>query len=190
MYQGTPPWDIGRPQRAFVRLAEEGAIVGDVLDCGCGTGENALYLAARGHAVVGLDAAAPAVERAREKARGRGLPAAFEVGDALHLGSLGRRFDTVVDCGLFHVFSDEDRGRYVASLAGALREGGRAFILCFSEREPGDRGPRRVSERELREAFGGAEWEVERIAPERLENNLEPEGADGWLTTVRRVAGG
>jgi len=54
-YHGTPPWDIGRPQREFVRLEEAGKISGDVLDVGCGTGENALFLAGCGHAVWGVD---------------------------------------------------------------------------------------------------------------------------------------
>ncbi len=186
MYEGTPPWDIGRPQRAFVRLANEGGIEGEVLDAGCGTGENALYLAELGHVVVGVDAVPAAIERAREKMLQRGLEVQFLVADALRLEALGRMFDTVIDSGLFHVFSDEDRVPYVGSLAHALRDGGRVFILCFSEREPGDWGPRRVTERELRNAFRD-EWEVERIVPERLETNLGHE-VEGWLATVRRVA--
>lgn len=187
MYEGTPPWDIGRPQGAFVRLAELGAIEGEVLDAGCGTGENALHLAGLGYSVLGVDAAAPAIEAARAKARQRGREAQFLVADALRLEVLGRMFDTVIDSGLFHVFSNEDRLRYVASLARAFRDRGRVFILCFSEREPGDWGPRRVTERELRAAFREG-WEVERIVPERLETNLGPQGVQGWLATVRRVA--
>ena len=186
-YKGTPPWDIGRPQPAFVRLAEEGAIRGDVLDAGCGTGENALHLAALGHSVVGIDVTPAAIERARVKAEQRGHHVQFLAADALRLDALGRIFDTVIDSGLFHVFSDEDRARYVGSLTMAVREGGRAFILCFSDREPGDWGPHRVTERELRDAFRDG-WEVERLVPERLGTNLGTEGVDGWLATVRRVA--
>ena len=186
-YKGTPPWDIGRPQPAFVRLAEEGAIRGDVLDAGCGTGENALHLAALGHSVVGIDVTPAAIERARVKAEQRGHHVQFLAADALRLDALGRIFDTVIDSGLFHVFSDEDRARYVESLARAVREGGRAFILCFSDREPGDWGPRRVTERELRDAFRNG-WELERLVPERLETNLGTEGVDGGLAMVRRVA--
>ena len=54
---GDPPWDIGRAQPAIVRLAAEGLIAGDVIDVGFGTGENAIHLASRGLAVVGVDAA-------------------------------------------------------------------------------------------------------------------------------------
>jgi len=187
MYEGTPPWDIGRPQQAFVRLAEQGALQGEVLDAGCGTGENALHLASLGCAVVGVDAVPAAIERARAKMRQRGYQLQFLVADALQLDRLGRRFDSVIDSGLFHVFSDADRVRYVASLASAVRDGGRVFILSFSEREPGDWGPRRVTERELRDSFR-AGWQVERIVPERLETNLGPKGVEGWLFIVRRVA--
>ncbi|HZP89453.1 MAG TPA: hypothetical protein VFC04_00470, partial [Actinomycetota bacterium] len=48
-YGGSPAWDIGRPQPAVVRLEEAGEITGSVIDLGCGTGENALFLASRGH---------------------------------------------------------------------------------------------------------------------------------------------
>src|SRR5262245_36068433 len=135
-YEGTPPWDLGRPQRAFVRLEEEGQIAGPVLDAGCGTGEHALYLAARGHEVVGVDLVPKAIERARAKAAERGLAATFVVGDVLELEALGRSFQTVVDCGVFHVFDDADRARYVASLARALRPGGPYHMLAFSDAEP------------------------------------------------------
>src|SRR5690349_12841758 len=72
-YQDGPaPWDIGRPQPAFVRLAAEGAFAGAVLDAGCGTGENALHVAARGLPVLGVDIAETAIAMAREKAAARG----------------------------------------------------------------------------------------------------------------------
>jgi len=186
MYEGTPPWDIGRPQPAFVRLADEGAIEGAVLDAGCGTGENALYLAGLRHVVVGIDAVPAAIERARAKMLERGLEVQFLVADARRLEALGRTFDTVIDSGLFHVFSDGDRVLYLQSLTRAVREGGRLFILCFSEREPGEWGPRRVTELELREAFRDG-WEVERIVPERLLTNLGHD-IEGWLASVRRIA--
>ena len=130
---GEPPWDIGRPQPAFKRLAEQGAIAGSVIDVGCGTGENALYLAGLGLDVTGLDAAPTAIARAREKAIARGLAATFIVGDALDLAAVGSSFDVAVDSGLFHVFSDADRLRYERGLREVLRPGGRYFVLCFSD---------------------------------------------------------
>src|SRR5438552_5614848 len=109
-YSGTPPWDIGRPQPEIVRLAAAGEIRGDVLDVGCGTGENLLYLAGLGHGVVvGIDLSPTAIDKARRKAESRRQKARFVVGDALKLEKLRMNFDSVIDCGLFHTFSDEMR---------------------------------------------------------------------------------
>jgi len=120
---GVPPWDIGRAQPAIVRLAEQGRIAGDVIDVGCGTGENALYLASRGLAVIGVDAAPTAIAQAQEKARLRGSSATFLVADALALEGLGRPFDVAIDCGLFHTFSDPDRIAFERSLHRTVRVG-------------------------------------------------------------------
>jgi len=183
---GVPPWDIGLPQPAIVRLAEEGLIVGAVIDVGCGTGENALYLASTGLTVLGVDAAPTAIGRAREKARQRGSSAMFVVADALALESLERTFDVAIDCGLFHTFSDSDRVRYVLSLHQTLRAGARTVVLCFSEREPGEFGPRRVTQAEIRAAFA-AGWRVDSIVEERFAARLPGGGAQAWLTLLTRV---
>jgi cyclopropane fatty-acyl-phospholipid synthase-like methyltransferase len=184
------PWDIGRPQPVFVGLAEEGRLSGRVLDAGCGTGEQVLLAAEHGaRAPMGIDISPTAIGRARAKAADRGLSARFEVGDALDLGTIGQQFDTLLDSGLLHVFSDQDRVRYVTSLAAALQPGGYLFLMCFSDREPGDVGPRRLREDELRSAFS-AGWAVESITPEVFEVNHEffPAGiARAWLAVVRRA---
>src|SRR5215467_4046615 len=132
-----PPWDIGRPQAAFVRLADGGLLSGRVLDAGCGTGEHALLAAAHGAQAMGVDLSALAIEKARGKAAERGLTARFEVADALYLERLGDSFDTVTDSGLFHVFDDADRARYVTSLAAVLEPGGSCYLMCFSDGQPG-----------------------------------------------------
>jgi 2-polyprenyl-3-methyl-5-hydroxy-6-metoxy-1,4-benzoquinol methylase len=183
---GEPPWDIGRPQPAIVRLAEDGAIGGTVLDVGCGTGENALYIASRGLDVLGVDAAPTAIERARAKAAERGVRAEFVVADALALGGLGRTFDVAIDCGLFHTFSDADRVRFERSLRAALRPGARYFLLCFSEHQPGDMGPRRVTEREIRETFAGG-WTVDAVVAERFAARLPDGGAIAWQASLTRT---
>jgi len=154
-YEGTPLWEISKPQGEVVRLEESGEIRGRVLDLGCGTGENALYLAGRGHATWGVDFSPVAVGRARAKAGASRNPVRFEVASALELPALGESFDTVLDCGLFHTFLDPHRPTYAAGVAAALRPGGRFFVLCFSEAEPTDwGGPRRVTREELRATFG------------------------------------
>ena len=141
-YAGQAPWDIGRPQKALVDVAAR--ITGSLLDAGCGTGENALYFAGRGIKVTGIDFLAEPIARAKQKAAERGLTATFLVMDALTLKDWPEKFDDVIDSGLFHVFSDADRRRYVEGLASVLRPGGGLFLLCFSDDEPGTQGPRRV----------------------------------------------
>ena len=185
-YSGTPPWDIGRPQSAFQALADAGDLRGRVLDAGCGTGEHALMAARLGLEATGIDAAPTAIEIARKKARDRGLEVRFLVGNALDLTSLGQQFDTVLDCGLFHVFDDNDRAAYVASLSAATAPGSRYFMLCFSERQPGDSGPRRVTQDEIRASFQNG-WRVDAIEAVKLETNLGPEGVFAWLARITRV---
>lgn len=183
----TPPWDVGRAQAAFVRLAEAGEIESPVLDSGCGTGENTLMLATRGYEALGVDIAPFAIETARLKAADRNLTVEFEVGDILRLDRLGRTFRTVVDSAAFHVFDDKDRARYVTSLAAAVEPGGVVHLLCFSELTPGQAGPRRVTQAELRAAFADG-WTVERIDRERFEVNPDfmADKPYAWLAKIVR----
>jgi 2-polyprenyl-3-methyl-5-hydroxy-6-metoxy-1,4-benzoquinol methylase len=185
-YEDVPPWDTGRPQPAIVALEEAGEIEGSVLDAGCGSGENALYLAGQGHEVLGVDAVPRAIEIAREKARERGVTAEFRVHDVLDLPSLGRSFDTVIDAGLFHTLSDEDRPRYVRGLAAVLRPGGTYFMIAFSDLEPPGYGPRRVTQAEIRDAFAGG-WRVNWIRPATFDTRIRPKGPRAWLSSIVRL---
>jgi SAM-dependent methyltransferase len=187
MYAGVPPWDIGRAQPEVVRIADAGGFSGTVLDVGCGTGENALELSARGLQVVGVDAAPRALEKARAKALERGLPTEFILADALSLGSLGRRFRSALDCGVFHVFEDHERPVYVASLGSALETDGVLHLLCFSDRQPGEMGPRRVTEQELRDSFAEG-WSVMEIVATTFVANLPGGEAQAWRATIERAA--
>jgi ubiquinone/menaquinone biosynthesis C-methylase UbiE len=189
-YQGESPapWDIGRPQPVVVRLVAEGGFSGAVLDAGCGTGENALHIAALGLPVLGVDVAETALAMAREKAKQRGLEVEFAAGHAFQLERLGRSFKTVLDCGLFHTFDEADeRRRYVASLAQVTEQGGILYVLCFSNEGP-ETGPHPVSQEELRAAFNrGSGWEVVAIEPERIQTRFHGErGAPAWLARMRR----
>ncbi|MGZ4904956.1 MAG: class I SAM-dependent methyltransferase [Halobacteriota archaeon] len=184
-YEGVAPWDIGRPQRKIMQLEEAGEITGAVLDVGCGTGENALYLAARGHEVWGVDFTPRAIETARDKATQRHLSVTFLVQDVLYLDTLGRRFDTVIDSGLFHALSDEERPYFARSVAIVLRRGGTYFMLCVSELQPGTYGPRRVTQAEIRETFARG-WRVNYIKAARMENTRQPKGTPAWLSSITK----
>jgi cyclopropane fatty-acyl-phospholipid synthase-like methyltransferase len=185
LYSDTPPWDIGRPQAVFLALATAGQLRGRVLDVGCGTGEHALMAAGLGLDATGIDGAPTAIAAAQRKARERGLLAEFLVWNALDLPSLGRQFDTVLDCGLFHVFDDRARPRFVESLRAAMPPGGTYHMLCFSEHQPGELGPRRLRQEEIRASFRDG-WHVESIKAARLETRAQPDGALAWYAVIGR----
>jgi SAM-dependent methyltransferase len=184
---GRAPWDIGKPQAAFVRVASEGGFAGDVLDAGCGTGEHALLAASLGLPVLGVDLAETAVALARTKADERGLAAEFAVADAFELERLGRTFETVLDCGLFHTCDSDERPRYVASLASVTRPVGTVFLLCFSDEAP-DIGPHPTSRADLEEAFNeGSGWKIAVVEPDAIQTTFIESGVPAWFATITRL---
>jgi ubiquinone/menaquinone biosynthesis C-methylase UbiE len=190
LYAGEAPWDIGRPQRPFVAVVDR--VTSPVLDSGCGTGDTSLFFAAQDRRVTGIDFTKEAIRRARVKAAEQKLDVQFLVKDALTLPEWDARFMTVIDSGLFHVFSDQDRRRYLQGLARVLETGGQLFLMCFSDEEPGTDGPRRVSRQELYDAFDQG-WKVESIEPARVEVNPKAKemrfsdgGPKAWFAIIRR----
>ncbi|MFL6124889.1 alpha/beta fold hydrolase [Actinophytocola sp.] len=182
-YASTPHWDLGRPQPAFRVLADAGAFRGRVLDVGCGTGEHVLLCAALGLDATGVDVAAAPLRAAQQKARDRGLTARFLQHDVRALAKLGRAYDTVLDCGLFHIFGDEDRSAYLDSVRSVLVPGGRYFMLCFSDRQPGDGGPHRFTRDEITAALARG-WRVDSI--ERTTLDSPTGGIHGWMVALTR----
>ncbi|MEV6432262.1 class I SAM-dependent methyltransferase [Nocardia sp. NPDC051463] len=186
-HDGPAPWDIGRPQPAIVRVASDGGFAGAVLDAGCGTGENALHVAALGLPVLGVDVAETALTLARDKADDRGIEVEFAAADAFQLERLGRRFETVLDCGLFHTFAGDERAGYAASLASVTEHNGTLYVLCFSDDGP-DTGPHPVSREELSAAFNpGSGWHVVAIEPDRIHTRFHDGGAPAWFATIKRI---
>ncbi len=190
-HDGPAPWDIGRPQPAIVRLASAGGFAGAMLDAGCGTGENALHIAALGlpglGPVLGVDVAETALAMARKKASDRGIEIEFAAADAFQLARLGRKFSTVLDCGLFHTCDGDERHAYVASLASVTERDGTVHVLCFSDEGP-DIGPHPVSREELNAAFNSSSgWKIAVIKPERIETRIHDNGVSAWLATIKRI---
>jgi cyclopropane fatty-acyl-phospholipid synthase-like methyltransferase len=159
---------------------------GRVLDVGCGTGEHALMAAELGLDTTGVDSSPLAIALAEQKAKNRNLAPRFLVNDALELETRNEHYDTVLDCGLFHVFDDHDRASFVRNLLATVAPGGRYFMLCFSDRQPGDWGPRRVSTAEIKSSFAHG-WHIESIEQSRIEITINPEGAFAWLVSVSRI---
>jgi 2-polyprenyl-3-methyl-5-hydroxy-6-metoxy-1,4-benzoquinol methylase len=185
-----PVWDIGKPQQPLIDLEAAGKVRGHVLDAGCGTGDVSLYLAARGYAVTAFDIASTAVDHAKEKAQQNGLDATFSVADARNYDGPSGEFDTVIDCGLFHNFSDPDRAHYVDMLRRVCKSGAHVHILCFSDIQPGDWGPRRVSEADLRSTFSNG-WSIEHLERVLTIGNVgednQPVRLQAWLATAIRT---
>ena len=184
-YAGTPPWDIGRPQTPFVELARAGHLRGAVLELGCGTGEHTLLAAETGLRATGVDLAPTAIARARAKAVQRALGARFLVHDALTVDALGETFDVVLDCGFFHVLPDPARERLAQVLRRVMAPHASYYLLCFSDRVPGDAGPRRIRQDEIRAAFAGG-FSVDWIRESSIEATFVDVPLPAWFARVVR----
>ena len=157
VYREAAPWDIGGPQPAMSALLTAYPPTDPVLDVGCGSGDLAIFVAERGHHVLGVDFVEEAVEQARRKAAA--LPPnvssqlRFRVADALRPSLLGPSFGAVVDSGFYHLFDPGDCDRFVGDLSEALVPGGRYYLHAFAVDFPIPNAPRGVSEEELRSRF-------------------------------------
>jgi SAM-dependent methyltransferase len=188
LYERLPNWEIGSPQPAIVEVAERGLIRSPVLDVGCGSGENTLFLSSLGHTVYGVDISPSAIGLARAKSMRRRLPPSrFLVEDALSLEHLGLTFQTVIDSGLLHAFSNEERTLFINGLGPLIEPRGHYVSLCFSEFQPGTDGPRRISACEIRLAFSAPIWRILSIEPTRFLSRAYPNGAYAYLITIQKV---
>lgn len=179
-------WRIGRPQGAIAALIDSGKLESRLLEIGCGTGDNCLYAAATGLEAVGVDASLAAIRTARSRAGARRRGVRFYVHSPLRLRTLGERFKTVIDSGIFHALSDADRPEYLKNLEAVLEPKGTLYVLCLSDAEPEWGGPRRISRRELEDNFHGA-FRIERIESTLFETQRSTDGSKAWLASIRRA---
>jgi SAM-dependent methyltransferase len=186
----TPPWDTKAPKESVVGWHQQGLIHGDVLDIGCGLGDNAVYLARHGFTVTGLDISPTALITAERRAADAGVTVTFAVADATRLEGYHDAFDTVIDSGMFHTLDDDEKRRYAAAVHRATRTGATLLMSCFSDANPpGPQRPRpAVSEQTLRDVLGGAGWDIVSLEPStvrREEDGTVTEMAF-WLVRAQR----
>ena len=178
LYRGEPafpgapapdaiPWDIRQAQPRLMELEALGVISGEVLDAGCGLGDNAIYLACKGYSVTGLDSSPTAIEQARARAEEGGAHVRFEVADATELTGYEGQFDTVIDSALYHCLDHDGRQAYAAALHRATTSGARWFLYCFSgDNVNGVISPMEaVPETDIRTTLGNAGWHIDFLGP-------------------------
>ncbi len=186
VYWFKAPWDVGGPQPVVKELERKGLITGRVLEVGCGTGDTAIFLARKGYAVTGIDYLPRAIDLALARAKRTGTRVHFRVFDAMKLDRLRERFDTIIDFGLFHNLSDNERVRYTFSLGSAMEPGGIFHMLCFSDLQPGFIGPRRISREEIYRTFSDG-WRIDSIRETRYKAYYPIGGARAWIASIRKV---
>jgi SAM-dependent methyltransferase len=170
----TPPWDTKAPSESVIAWQTGGWVHGDVLDIGCGLGDNAIYLTKAGHPVTGLDISPTALITAEQRAKDAGVDVKFAVTDSTKLDGYNDAFDTVIDIGLFHSLDDDGRRSYAAAVHRATRPGATLLLSCFSDSNPVGEEPRpAVSEETLRDVLGGAGWDIESLEPASLPGELD-----------------
>ena len=171
----TPPWDNKAPSESVIGWQTGGWVHGDVLDIGCGLGDNAVYLAKNGHTVTGLDISPTALITAERRAKDAGVDVKFAVADSTKLDGYTDAFDTVIDSGLFHSLDDDGRRSYAAAVHRATRPGATLLLSCFSDANPvGEEWPRpAVSEETLRDVLGGAGWDIASLEPAMVRSELD-----------------
>ncbi|MEE8059143.1 MAG: class I SAM-dependent methyltransferase [Pseudomonadales bacterium] len=184
---GKPPWVIDKAQPSLISAVSDGAIFGKtVLDVGCGTGDNAVYLASRSLSVTGVDLSPKAISIAKQKARKAAIDATFITWDAFNLGTLAKKFDTVLDFGLFHNIGDKNRERYIRSLHDVCANKGKLLLLCFSDKgdkvQSGRIGPRLISQDEIRASFAEG-WQIEWIRSTSYKMTRSKQ-ASAWLASI------
>ncbi len=187
-YKGTPPWDIGHPQSVFDALIKDGEITpGRALDIGCGRGDNAIMLAINGCDVTGIDIVEDAITDAKAKAIKHHVKVNFVVGNVLQMDRLFMEveFDFVIDSGLFNAMTDEERPVFTQQVRRVLKPGGKYFMLCFSDKEPGDCGPRRISKPEIERTFKSL-FNIIYIKDSTFDTEVGPSSIKAYLMLARR----
>jgi SAM-dependent methyltransferase len=184
--EGDMPWDMGFPSRELTRVLDDGQIVGHtVLELGCGSGTNSVFLAERGFQVAGVDVAPLAIERARELADRKSVQVEWIVGDVCNLPRLGKTFDVIFDRGCYHCVRRDNLQGYLQTLEKCTHPGSQYVLLAGNANETREWGPPRVHEHELRAELEPL-FEIMDLHPFQFDDPDAATGPLGWCCLMRR----
>jgi len=128
---GNAPWNSDKPTRGLIDLVDSGKIKPcKVLELGCGTGTNAIYLISRGFSVTAIDIAKTALIEAKEKARKTNVSIDLVNSDILYFYSK-TKYGFILDIGCFHYIEPQDRSIYIKNLEHHLKSDGKYYLNCF-----------------------------------------------------------
>jgi SAM-dependent methyltransferase len=181
------PWDIAKPDFNLVQMVTTAPIAPcKALDIGCGTGDNAIWLAQQQFQVLGIDAAEAAIEKARKKALEAKAGCTFMVSDILTSRIEGASFGFAFDRGFLHLLdSDEERRRCAAIVNGHLEENGRWLSLAGNADERRNTpGPPQRSARDIVNAVEPY-FEILSLVSGHFGSN-QPSPPRAWICLMRK----
>lgn len=187
MYRmGTPPWDCGIAESELVTLVEDGTIKPcPVLELGCGTGTDAVYLAKKRFEVTAVESSPIALERARARAEREDALLRLVLGDVFDFTKDSGPFDFIYDRGFYHSVRQTDLDKFLDMLWRITRPGSMYLVLAGNSGEKTEDGPPRVSQDEIHNELGRL-FEFEHLKPFRFHSPANERGYLGWSCLMRR----
>jgi len=151
-----PTWNTDRVEPELVRVLEGlGRKGGRVLELGCGTGANAVWMAANGFDVSAFDVSPLAIEQADARAAREGVSVRFFASSVSDVDRQHGTFDLLVDVGCYHsIRTRQLLEAYQQLLVDFTRSGSTVVVLAGNARRPSFPGPPHVSEEDLRSELG------------------------------------
>jgi SAM-dependent methyltransferase len=172
---GNPPWETGQPSSELARvIAEEKIQPGRVIELGCGSGINAVWLAQQGFDVTAADFNRLAIDKARERAAAAGVTVRFVLADVLNLPDEYDPFPFFFDRGCYHAVRSVNVQAYLRTLKRVTASGSIGLILAGNARDPHEpgQGPPVVSAEDLHRELEPA-FEIVRLREFRFDTTPE-----------------
>lgn len=184
---GQTPWEINRvDSNLVIMITEAGIKPCKVLDIGCGTGNNSIWLAELGFEVTGCDASRLAIEAAMEKSGLAGVECSFYEADFLLEKSNTPLYSLLFDRGCFHCFDEPDqRQQFVENCFSLLKENGLWIsIIGNADEKRQEQGPPQMSAAEIT-AIVEPYFELLILESGLFDSNLET-APRAWLCLFRK----